>query len=1465
MSTIESSITDDEINQPTSNFRSGRSTYSTITDNSFRRPLPSVNPSLSVNSSPPVNPSSDGQLIIQPPITIRRTNQPSNTINPPSNTINPPSNTINPPSNRINPPSNTINPPSNRINPPSNTINPPSNRINPPSNRINLPSNRINPPSNRSSIQPPIIINRETRQPMVNNSRQPMVNNARQPMINNSRRGSVIIRQSGAGSSSAASSSAASSSAAYNFSSIDELSNFVPPGRRRGNLSLEDDLDGKELLIGEDVEQVIDPRDKTVGYYYDEIHNLSDLVYSYPFIRDPSDPMSINSSFQNELSSKLEFKALRSDGKEPLPERGSFFRHQVFIHRFLQIYKQVLLIHPTGSGKTCSGGGSTEWFRRSFLRGVIDYVTQYLSGSRNQIRHVYIMVPGPVVRMEFYNQIICKCSRPGDYDISTSDTKSGMRKVRESLNAFYTIGTYGDFFKSVKNLTDQEIKDKYSGYMFLIDEGHKISMNLDDYNKIYKMNRGQTIKNSTKIEQYRSIARTFDLVDRATKVIMTATPMINTPIEFNSLMNLLLPIDMKLNPTDDLTDWTEDELQPYITGRVSYVPEVDIKADITEMGESLNNFITDVNSQSSITTLNRNIVYRTIVYPGYMLKNEGVDHPPYINLPPYNPNRPINNTNIPFQSDIYERLPQRKRHFHGSARQASNFVYPNGSIGAEGFKAYMTDQGLRSLQPWLHYDSNPRYNMLATRSIKYSQIMELILAHREQPGKYYCYFTNVEGSGLEILAEVLRANGYQEYDGLINAYVQYDEQTSNYCQEEDTMSEIKRDFRPSPRFAIFTGKTTNVARSRILKLFNSRENMNGEYIEVILMSPTAQLGLSLYDTTAVSIVGAYWNEAITYQSITRAIRVVGFKNLLQHLRQEVIFNNYQVRQEALNRGEDPEAISYEDPNEVRVDVKIYRHVAIAANGESSDLEIYRAAEEKSIRIETLMRKIKTLSIDCMTHQLRQREVPSVRVRHLPFDYPCYDSYSLPIDPNAYNVMYAEPNVERATTFIKELFKMASSYRIEHIFDEYLRLGKEILETNDRINLDLLGYLYSPKFVVRAVRNLIEHRAELTDRFGLTHYLHNDRDLLFLSDGYPSLTNSFTPLSSYYIDMLTGIPIRDLASYVRLMERPQQENTIERIKNLRDVFLIYDEINKLNNDGKAALVEWMLLHRDHPNYTTIREKFNFRIHEGKYPTRLIQKVRDRLVHRGPGRPPEDETKVEITFTSKELADKKNYDKGTKIILHNLYGAASSSTHYQDNANFNRVRGRIRLLIKKEGYWKDPDINEASVYRQVMEYKLSKDLKTMGLIYGRIDNETEFRIINYLGKNVNQKDKRRQPKGIVCSTIRKTTIYEILVHVGYEQPLNIASIEVPDNEQDIRAYLLRQGMEEPAIDRFAQVTDINDTGEEVVIGQDQDLKLQRMKEAYRWAKHGEKSGTEFSRKNICEDLKSYLLDNNKVVIN
>lgn len=1200
------------------------------------------------------------------------------------------------------------------------------------------------------------------------------------------------------------------------------------PGRRDPKLPLEDDLDSKELLVGTEVERDMNIAGSTQYREYNQIYNLSDLAYSYPSLNDPQ--------FQSKLSSKLEFLVLKNDGKEPLPDRGGFFTHQTFIHRYLQVFDRALLIYPTGSGKTCSAGGAAEEFRRNFLKGVISYAEQYLSGTRNQIKHVHIIVPGKIVRDEFKNQIICKCSQPGDYDIEYISGGGKQRaitgRVNKVLKSFYTIYTRGSFWKAVKDLTNKEIEEKYSGSLFIIDEAHTLGLELKDYRAIPKITRDDKVEIKEKILIYRQIYRVFDVIKRSKVIAMTATPMINTAIDFNSIMNLLLPRGMKL-PIENLTNWSVDRLKPYIQGRVSYVPDIDIDIILIEEGKPLNYY------NKQLTPSGK--PYKTKIYVGTMLNNRSGSGQQY-------------------QGDVYDKIAYDRINFRNILWQASNFIFPDGSYGEKGYNKYMKSSNNRDiLRRSMVYNENPNLNLLARRSIKYSQIIPLIREHRKRPGKYYCFENIVKGSGIEMLAEALSVNGWAEYNGSISAI---SGQNRNYCQHGDKDSDkivnrIKPGFPKIPRFAIITGNVNDEPRRRILRLFNSIENINGEYIEVILMSSAAQLGLSLNNTTAISIIDAYWNEAVTYQSISRAIRVVGFNDLLRVKRSPIIANNKRLREEAIISGINPDNIQYSDPNQVKIEVRIYRHVAISANGESSDFELYRDSEKKAIEIEKLMHKIKGLSIDCSTHFLRSKKhVQTARIKHISDPYICNDTHTQPIDPNGFNAMYAEPNVQRAVNFLREVFKTNSSYRLEYLFDDYLKLGRDILSHSDKIKLKLLEYLYSPKFILRAVRHLMMHRIELNDRFGFARYLYNDGNLLFLIDRYPLPGTKFTPLSAHYVDVLNGIPINNISTYVEQIQRPNQLSIIEQIKTAANPNLVPKLVKTLNAEGKAELLEWAILNKNHPMFETIIQLFEYHIHQTDYPEGLIKRIQERLVKPGAGRPLNDPSNVNIQFKN-ELADPKNYDPTRRVVLHNVYGTGISDTQYQRNADFYRVKGKIRVLMDLK--WADPGKIEEKVYRQIMEYKLKGRLQSKGRLYGRRDGD-KFRVINALAVRRGETDSRRKAKGRICKTFKVAELVEFLVHSGASLPIATGSLPT----DSVIEAALRAKMDQNAIDRFGEVTEFINN-EEIVTGRNNNLKLTRMRQAYQW--HQYISSQKIPRTKLCEILETRMSmeDVQRIVIN
>ena len=88
----------------------------------------------------------------------------------------------------------------------------------------------------------------------------------------------------------------------------------------------------------------------------------------------------------------------------------------------------------------------------------------------------------------------------------------------------------------------------------------------------------------------------------------------------------------------------------------------------------------------------------------------------------------------------------------------------------------------------------------------------------------------------------------------------------------DQISKKKKDF------AMITGKTNNLRN--ILKVFNSEDNMDGEYIQIILASEVARDGINIKNVLRGYILSAGWHESGMHQALSRFIRATSHVDLI---------------------------------------------------------------------------------------------------------------------------------------------------------------------------------------------------------------------------------------------------------------------------------------------------------------------------------------------------------------------------------------------------------------------------------------------------------------------------------------------------------------------------------------------------------------------------------------------------------
>lgn len=195
------------------------------------------------------------------------------------------------------------------------------------------------------------------------------------------------------------------------------------------------------------------------------------------------------------------------------------------------------------------------------------------------------------------------------------------------------------------------------------------------------------------------------------------------------------------------------------------------------------------------------------------------------------------------------------------------------------------------------------FNDLKRYSIKYYKLLKKI---KKQDGTIFIYTRFVENSGLNILNKILSHNGYKT--------------------------------------ALITGNFDNKAKKQ-LEIFNSKENINGSKIKILLGSDTLKEGVTLKNVRNVHILHPHENLNRTEQIIGRAIRHCSHIDL---------------------------------PEKDRL-VNVYMYYAIPeeADIESTDQIIHEIALKKQTEIDQVEEILKEIAWDCQLNNGEKCEAPEL--------------------------------------------------------------------------------------------------------------------------------------------------------------------------------------------------------------------------------------------------------------------------------------------------------------------------------------------------------------------------------------------------------------------------------------------------------------------------------------------------------
>ena len=768
-------------------------------------------------------------------------------------------------------------------------------------------------------------------------------------------------------------------------------------------------------------------------------------------------------------------------------------------------YDSILLYHDVGVGKTCSAITIAEGFK--------DYVTK-------MNKKIVVLVKNQNIEKNFINELLSDCTM-GYYSIISEEEQN---KLRRFINKTYNILTYGTFVNRVlgskisttgtkKGYIRKESKNQITNLnntIIIIDEVHNVTNN-DTYKALYKV-----------------LSASFNY----RLILLTATPMYDNPkeiIEISNLLNIkepnnILPIRNKLldkkninpimytenvdylklkTPITHITDYGSELLTDALKGKISYISaNIETNPEKIEMGNTLLNKVGS-----------RNVIYCEMSDYQYSIYKKALRLDLHENeLNNDNIEKILANENM---DDNIDENPDtlKSSSLYKNCSDASTMSYPNNTFGSEGFALLTDDKSILKL---------PTLN-------KYSSKLATLLKNiQNSKGNIFIYSNYVSNGGVNLIKEMLLQNGFYKYSSKMNN---------------------------QNAFIIFDEQLVAEKRDKLRKIFNSKENKNGDIIKIIIGSPIISEGITLKNVRQVHILEPTWNMSKTNQIIGRAVRNYSHKDL---------------------------------PEEDR-SVEIYKYMSIYSkdpNGMFIDKEKYILSEEKDRANKEVERLLKRISFDCFINKERNDSY-----------YKKFTDYSAECDYQKCAVqcmIVPSDNTSQLskTTYninIKNFEEYAINYvknQIKDLFETYF-----IWKLDDIIDhIKTIDQTISLEVIYTSLDDIITNKTIMLDKYGREgflivkgdYYIFNPANIDIDSSIYSkifdfSISTNNIPLTTYLEQLkITKSPIKE-EKIIKVSKKLSKEE-LDFNNNIKNKYKIYGTFkNKEDiNDNKFRIVDTRML-------------------------------------------------------------------------------------------------------------------------------------------------------------------------------------------------------------------------------------------------------------------------------------------------
>lgn len=742
---------------------------------------------------------------------------------------------------------------------------------------------------------------------------------------------------------------------------------------------------------------------------------LEDFFPSYPqYERNDDDLFNIyDEDMYDVIKSKKEFSELKLDPYEE--PSGSYLKHQLFIQRFLSIhtpYTGLLLWHEVGVGKTLSA------------ISVIEGMKKYNNNP------ALVLSKGRNITDNFREQIL---NINPSYELDSNNEKVTIKKRNEAISLTYHMDTFRIFGRRIELYSPEKIKELYSNRVIVFDEVHNIREEDEKESRDPKK----------KQKLYNIFHKFLHTVENCKIILLSATPMKDRVNEFASIMNLILPSEKQIPVESFLEDYFVNgkmadekrvQLMDKVKGYISYLrqPRNETKLVINEIGE-----IFDEVKGFKIVPLEmeeeQSEIYETA------LSND------------MSPEVGTGRVKIESEGGIYQSsrqailscYPKYKGNTYGNEKVVKKDEKVKKIVRNRVFYKEICNQifGITTNSQLKALPIEEKLEKIKKYSAKYHYIIKHALDNKTH--KMFVYSKYVEGSALFLLSELLDKCGI------------------NYSEGNSVNKE-------SRHFTITSAENPNQVVN-LLKSFNREENKYGEYVQILLGSPTIGESKSLKAIRDIFILTPHWNYTETEQAIGRGIRYQSHSQL----------------------PEDQQTVNI---HRLMAYPKIKEDKSIKLNRiHSIDYYMYDISYKKDILIKQIEDAARSIAVDCVNNIKRNKRSPEFDDTRECFykscDYQCSYPDEVKTEYNdTYNLFYTEVEYIQIKNCIQHL-----------LFNSSISSTKSFTFTFRQIHKIVMEYKYPTHVIFRCIKEIIEKKESFINPHGFNCYLNEKNGLYFLSN------------------------------------------------------------------------------------------------------------------------------------------------------------------------------------------------------------------------------------------------------------------------------------------------------------------------------------------------------------------------------